>query len=88
MNTAHVYTMWAPFYALVWEQFFWKPRRRSSELLVLQPGEHLLIAGVGTRQDFPHLPHDLQATGIELNEKTLTSVLPCRTSLCLLTWNP
>ena len=53
MNTDHVYTMWAPFYDLAWEQFFRKPRRRSIELLALQPGEHLLIVGVGTGQDFP-----------------------------------
>lgn len=72
MNTDRIYTLWAPVYDLVWERFFRKPRRRSVEHLALQPGESLLIVGIGTGQDIPYLSHDIQVTGIDLNAEMLT----------------
>jgi ubiquinone/menaquinone biosynthesis C-methylase UbiE len=50
------YRMWAPVYDVVFQQLFARSRRRLIQGMGLQPGERLLIPGVGTGQDLPFLP--------------------------------
>jgi ubiquinone/menaquinone biosynthesis C-methylase UbiE len=58
------YTAYAPVYdALVG---FERQRRRSLELLRLQPGERVLVVGAGTGADLPLLPPDVDVLATEL----------------------
>lgn len=52
------YTAFAPLYDRIAR--FGKQRRRSSELLALQPGERVLIIGAGTGADLPFIPEDVE----------------------------
>jgi ubiquinone/menaquinone biosynthesis C-methylase UbiE len=71
MKRERIYSLWAPIYDRLWERVFLKPRRRAIELLILAPGENLLISGIGTGQDIPHLPQGIRVTGIDLNADML-----------------
>lgn len=64
------YSAYAPIYDLVAAPFA-AGRRRSLELLALQPGERVLVLGCGNGLDLPLLPADLQVTTFDL---TLTMV--------------
>ena len=46
-------------------------RRRALELLCLQPDERLLIPGVGTGLDLPHIPDDVHITAADLSPAML-----------------
>lgn len=59
------YGLYAPFYDLVARRLE-RGRRRSIELLGLQPGERVLIPGCGTGLDFEHLPPGLHVTAGDL----------------------
>jgi phosphatidylethanolamine/phosphatidyl-N-methylethanolamine N-methyltransferase len=71
MPSERIYTLWAPIYDPIWERLFRRPRTRTIELLAMQPGESLLIVGIGTGQDIPCLPQNIQVTGIDLNADML-----------------
>ena len=63
------WTLYAPLYdALVKLD---RPRRRSIELLRLQPGERVLLIGAGTGADLPFLPADLDVLATELTPAML-----------------
>jgi phosphatidylethanolamine/phosphatidyl-N-methylethanolamine N-methyltransferase len=59
------YRWWAPVYDATVNRIFRPGRKRALELLALQPGERVLIVGVGTGADFPYLPKGVEATGID-----------------------
>lgn len=59
------YSAYAPLYDLVVAPFA-AGRRRSIELLALQPGERVLIVGCGTGLDLPLLPADVRVTAFDL----------------------
>lgn len=59
------YSAYAPFYDAIVAPLQ-NGRRRSIELLNLQPGEHLLIVGCGTGLDLPLLPLDGRVTAVDL----------------------
>ncbi len=59
------YSAYAPFYDTIVGPLQ-NGRRRSIELLDLQPGEHLLIVGCGTGLDLPLLPANVQVTTFDL----------------------
>jgi len=59
------YTIYAPFYDVV-EKVFSSSRRRSVEMLDLQPGDRLLIIGGGTGLDLKYLPKDIQITATDI----------------------
>jgi len=63
------YTIWAPFYDRVTK--FHRERRRSVELLALQPGERVLIIGCGTGADIPFLPADVRVLATDLTPAML-----------------
>lgn len=59
------YSAYAPIYDLVAAPFA-AGRRRSIELLALQPGERVLVIGCGTGLDLPPLPADVQVTAFDV----------------------
>ncbi|WCJ61139.1 methyltransferase domain-containing protein [Fontisphaera persica] len=64
------YTFWAPTYdSLV--TVFNRARHRAFELLALQPGERLLIAGAGTGLDLPFIPAGVRVTAVDLTPAML-----------------
>lgn len=66
-----IYRLWAPVYDATVNHFFMPGRKRAMELLDLQPGEKVLIVGVGTGADLPLLPKGVDATGIDLSPDML-----------------
>lgn len=82
------YRHWAPIYDATVNRIFSPGRRRALSLLNLQPGENVLIVGVGTGADFPYLPEDVDATGIDLSPDMLAKArlkLPtCRATVELI----
>lgn len=60
------YDLLAPFYDLATKPLM-DGRRRSLELLAPQSDERLLVLGAGTGLDFPLLPHDVRAVGIDVS---------------------
>ncbi|MBI5297264.1 MAG: methyltransferase domain-containing protein [Chloroflexi bacterium] len=66
-----IYRLWAPVYDATINHVFLRGRRRAMDLLALQPGERVLIVGVGTGADLPLLPAGVEATGIDLSPEML-----------------
>ncbi len=66
-----VYRLWAPIYDSTVNRFFMPGRKRTLQLLNLQPGERVLIVGVGTGADLPLLPAGVDTTGIDLSPEML-----------------
>lgn len=66
-----IYRMWAPVYDATVGHFFMPGRVRALELLYLQPGERVLLAGVGTGEDLPLLPQGVQAVGVDISPAML-----------------
>ena len=63
------YTLWAPHYDRVTR--FPNERRRSIELLDLQPGERLVIVGCGTGADLPFVPPFVEVLATDLTAAML-----------------
>lgn len=66
-----IYHLWAPVYDASVGHFFLPGRVRAIEVLNLQPGERVLLVGVGTGADFPLLPQGIQAVGIDISADML-----------------
>ena len=66
-----IYRLWAPIYDSTVNHFFMLGRKRALELLNLQPGENVLLVGIGTGADLPFLPAGVDATGIDLSPEML-----------------
>ena len=64
------YDCYAPFYDLMARPLE-RSRRRAVELVDLQPGERVLIVGVGTGLDLPYLPPDQEVTAVDRSEPML-----------------
>ena len=60
------YGLYAPFYDVV-ARWLDEGRRRSIELLDIQPGERVLIPGAGTGLDFPHIPFVSEVVAVDLS---------------------
>jgi len=73
MALKHSYTLIAPIYDRVVDSAFDGFRRRSLERLVLQPEPRpqVLISGVGTGLDIPHLPPGPHYVGIDITPAML-----------------
>ena len=76
-----VYRAWAPVYDALLERFFRPGRHATATLLALQPGERVLLVGVGTGLDLPYLPPGVDAVGIDLSEPMLARARRTATSL-------
>lgn len=66
-----IYRLWSPVYDLVFGPVFHQSRHRAIELLELQPGERLLISGIGTGLDLPYLPSGVSVVGADLSSEML-----------------
>jgi ubiquinone/menaquinone biosynthesis C-methylase UbiE len=73
-----IYRLWAPIYDSTVNRIFLPGRKRALELLDLQPGEQVLIVGIGTGADLPLLPAGVSVTGIDLSPEMLAK---CRLKL-------
>ena len=66
-----IYRLWAPIYDQTVGRFFAPGRSRAMEVLDIQPGERVLLLGVGTGEDLPWLPQGVHAVGIDLSAAML-----------------
>jgi phosphatidylethanolamine/phosphatidyl-N-methylethanolamine N-methyltransferase len=67
-----IYRLWSPIYDGLFDRFFAAPgRRRAMQVVSLQPGERVLLVGVGTGADLPLLPAGVVAVGIDLSPDML-----------------
>lgn len=66
-----IYRLWAPVYDRAFTRLFAAGRRQAMAALAPQPGERLLLAGVGTGADLPLLPAGLQVVGLDLSSAML-----------------
>ncbi len=66
-----VYRFWAPIYDVSVNQLFLPGRKRALQALGLQPGERVLVVGVGTGEDLLLLPAKVEAVGIDLSPEML-----------------
>ncbi len=67
-----IYQLWAPVYDRTVTRIFRPGRERAIQLLDLQPGERVLLVGVGTGADLPLLPLGVTAVGIDLSPSMLS----------------
>jgi ubiquinone/menaquinone biosynthesis C-methylase UbiE len=73
-----IYRLWAPIYDSTVNHIFLPGRKRALNLLDLQPGERILIVGIGTGADLLLLPAGIDVTGIDLSPEMLDK---CRLKL-------
>lgn len=66
-----IYGLWSPVYDVLDRGFFAPERRRAVEALKLQPGERVLLVGVGTGADLPLLPEGVTAVGVDFSPDML-----------------
>jgi phosphatidylethanolamine/phosphatidyl-N-methylethanolamine N-methyltransferase len=66
-----IYRIYAPIYDRLMRSFTDATRRRAIALLALQPGERLLIPGVGTGLDLPTLPESIDTIATDLSPAML-----------------
>lgn len=75
MSLKHSYTLIAPFYDAALATATRAARQRSLTGLPELPGQ-VLLAGVGTGLDLPHLPPQHRYVGLDLTPAMLTRALP------------
>jgi ubiquinone/menaquinone biosynthesis C-methylase UbiE len=75
MSLKHSYTLIAPFYDAAIARATHAARARSLAALPLNPGR-VLLAGVGTGLDLPHLPSQHHYIGLDLTHAMLRRTLP------------
>ncbi len=75
MSLKHSYTLIAPFYDAAIARATRAARQRSLSALPATPGR-VLLAGVGTGLDLPHLPPQHHYVGLDLNQAMLHRALP------------
>ncbi|MCO6453516.1 MAG: methyltransferase domain-containing protein [Caldilineales bacterium] len=66
-----IYRLWAFVYDAWIPLLYGRARRRAVTLLDLQPGERLLIPGIGTGLDLPHIPAGVSIVGADLSPDML-----------------
>jgi phosphatidylethanolamine/phosphatidyl-N-methylethanolamine N-methyltransferase len=75
LSLKHSYTLIAPFYDAAIARATQAARQRSLSALPAAPGR-ILLAGVGTGLDLPHLPPQHHYVGLDLNRAMLRRALP------------
>jgi phosphatidylethanolamine/phosphatidyl-N-methylethanolamine N-methyltransferase len=75
LSLKHTYTLIAPFYDAAIGRLTQAARKRSLSALPEKPGR-VLLAGVGTGLDLPHLPLQHHYVGLDLNRAMLRRALP------------
>lgn len=67
-----VYPIYAPIYDRLLGTVMKKARQRSVDLLSLQPGDYLLIPGIGTGLDLANISAGVQVTGTDISPAMLS----------------
>ncbi|MEW5869327.1 MAG: SDR family NAD(P)-dependent oxidoreductase [Chloroflexota bacterium] len=67
----NIYRLYAPVYDAVFRGLSARPRQHAIRLLELQPGERLLIPGVGTGLDLPLIPAGVKITAGDISANML-----------------
>jgi ubiquinone/menaquinone biosynthesis C-methylase UbiE len=67
-----VYPIYAPIYDRLLGTVMKKARQRSVDLLSLQPGDYLLIPGIGTGLDLAYISAGVQVTGTDISPAMLS----------------
>jgi ubiquinone/menaquinone biosynthesis C-methylase UbiE len=75
LSLRHTYTLIAPFYDAAIDRATRAARRHSLNALAHEPGR-ILLAGVGTGLDLPHLPAQHRYVGLDLTHAMLRRALP------------
>lgn len=75
MSLKHSYTLLAPFYDALLDRATRAARRHSLAALPAAPGR-VLLAGVGTGLDLPHLPPQHRYVGVDLTHAMLRRAVP------------
>ena len=75
MSLKHSYTLIAPFYDAAIDRATRAARKHSLSALPAAPGQ-VLLAGVGTGLDLPHLPPQHHYVGVDLTEAMLLRARP------------
>ena len=75
MSLKHSYTLIAPFYDAAIDRATRAARKHSLSALPAAPGR-VLLAGVGTGLDLPHLPPQHHYVGVDLTEAMLLRARP------------
>jgi phosphatidylethanolamine/phosphatidyl-N-methylethanolamine N-methyltransferase len=66
-----LYHFFAPAYDRLFNAPYARARQRTAQLLQMQPGERLLISGVGTGLDLPAFPAGVAVTGVDISIEML-----------------
>jgi phosphatidylethanolamine/phosphatidyl-N-methylethanolamine N-methyltransferase len=66
-----IYRLWSPVYDALIGEFYAQERKRAVKTLNLQPGEKVLLVGVGTGADLRLLPEGVEAVGLDLSPDML-----------------
>lgn len=74
MGLKHSYALFAPAYDLLLRRVSAPGRRRSLALLPREGAQRVLLAGIGTGLDVPHLPANNDYVGIDLTRAMLARV--------------
>jgi ubiquinone/menaquinone biosynthesis C-methylase UbiE len=69
-----IYRYWAPLYDAWVPLLSGRARQHAIGMLNPQPGERLLIPGIGTGLDLPHLPHGISITGVDYSPDMLARI--------------
>ncbi|MCB0133413.1 MAG: hypothetical protein KDD78_21260, partial [Caldilineaceae bacterium] len=69
-----IYRHWAPLYDAWIPLLYSRARQHAIAVLNPQRGERLLIPGIGTGLDLPHLPADISITGVDYSPDMLGRV--------------
>ncbi|NWG86166.1 MAG: methyltransferase domain-containing protein [Hydrogenophilaceae bacterium] len=81
MSLKHSYTLFAPIYDALIASPSAQLRARSLAALAELPSAEVLIPGIGTGLDLPHLPPQHRYTGLDLTPAMLERALPRATDL-------
>lgn len=76
MSLQHSYTFIAPFYDAFLDAATRGARRKSLSRIAMGPSLDVLVNGVGTGLDLPHLPPQHRYTGLDLTRAMLNKTLP------------
>lgn len=87
MGLKHTYALFAPAYDLLLRRITAPARRRSLAQLPARGGLRVLLAGIGTGLDVPHLPANNFYVGIDLTRAMLRRVPPAGPPLALVQGN-
>ena len=70
-----VYKLWAPFYDTLLGSLFAPARQHAIEILDMQGTERVLLVGIGTGADLPHLPDNTRVVGIDFSPAMLAQAV-------------